>query len=754
MSLRGALAPHRSRAEARRKLKLALLGTVVFTAACAQTPPPAFKAPQALVECQTLKRHGQIPQSRACYTRLANSQDPYLKAEGLWAMGDATAANDTFRAAVNAQPKNPEYRVRWGRLFLERWQPADAQKLFAEALDIQKDYPGALLGLALIAAENWEQKAAELARNALKADPNFVEAQELLARVALEDNNPELAAKEADKAIAMSNEALDAMAIRATIDWMDDKSQSPWMDRILKVNPVYGEAYATAAHFFVINRRYEEGMQFYRKALDLDPMLWDAKAELGVQLMRVGQDAEARKLLEECFNNGYGSPAVRNTLKLMDSYARFETFRTPTTIVRLDKKEAELLKPYVESELLRAMATYDKKYKMKLNVPVQFEFYPNHEDFAVRTMGMPGLGALGVTFGNVVAMDSPTARKPGTNHWASTMWHELSHVYVLTATKHRVPRWFTEGMAVHEETAASPDWGDRLGPDVIRAMADKKLLPIAELDRGFVHPSYPMQVIVSYFQAGRVCDYIDEKYGYDRLLKMMNAYAARKNTPEVVEQELGVKPEEFDKQFLAWLDQQHGVTVKNYKDWQQRWKAVSKFSESKLYDDVIREGKAIRDMYADYVEAHSVYELMADAYVAKGDKANAIAQLEEYAKHGGKFPPTLKKLATLQEEAGNKQAAARALARLNYIYPSDEELHRRLGGLYLELGSNEAAVRELRAVVASKPLDVADAQYKLALALKNTGKKEDAREAVLNALEAAPGYKAAQRLLLELDGKD
>src|SRR5258708_36040227 len=128
----------------------------------------------------------------------------------------------------------------------------------------------------------------------------------------------------------------------------------------------------------------------------------------------------------------------------------------------------------------RAIATFEKKYKFKLNGPVQVEVYPDHEDFAVRTMGMPGLGALGVTFGSVVAMDSPTSRKPGTFHWDSTMWHELSHVYVLTMTKHRVPRWFTEGMAVFEETAAAPHLGDRLDPEAINAIKTKKVVPIAD----------------------------------------------------------------------------------------------------------------------------------------------------------------------------------------------------------------------------------------------------------------------------------
>ena len=80
----------------------------------------------------------------------------------------------------------------------------------------------------------------------------------------------------------------------------------------------------------------------------------------------------------------------------------------------------------------------------------------------------------------------------------------MSHVYILSATNHRVPRWFTEGLAVHEETEADPEWGDRVTPDILVAIKGKKLLPVAELDRGFIRPEYPNQVIVSYFQAGPV----------------------------------------------------------------------------------------------------------------------------------------------------------------------------------------------------------------------------------------------------------
>jgi tetratricopeptide (TPR) repeat protein len=604
--------------------------------------------------------------------------------------------------------------------------------------------------MALIAAEGFDKQAIDYAAKALESDPKLLEAQELLAFLALEDNNIARAMEEANKAIKMSPQALDAMAVHASIELLQNKPDSEWFTKIVKIHPTYGQAYAMAGHFFVLNRRYEEGIRCYRKALELDPELHEARSQLGVNLMRLGEEKEAYQQLERAFNAGYHSHATKNTLVLMDSYKNFETFKTQNTIVKLHKKEAELLKPYIEGELKRAIATFEDKYRMKLDKPVQVEAYPDHQDFAVRTLGMPGLGALGVTFGSVVAMDSPSGRPPGSFHWASTLWHELSHVFVLTATKHRVPRWFTEGMAVHEETAISPDWGDRLDPEAIRAIKENKLLPIAQLDRGFIRPSYPAQVVVSYFQAGRICDFIVSKWGYNKLLEMMHAFAQSKPTPEVVEQQLGMKPEEFDKQFLAWLSEKTKKTVDNFAEWRKRMKGLSEMPPSTKADEIIKEGGQLIDLYPDFVESGSVYELVAAAHVEKKDKAAEMSVLERYSKVGGRNPAVLKKLATLQEEAGKKQDAARTLERLIYVYPLDEELHRRLGDLYMAEGKTPAAIREYTAVVASKPIDQAASRFNLARALHSAKRVEEAKEQLLLALEAAPGYKPAQRLLLEL----
>jgi hypothetical protein len=307
------------------------------------------------------------------------------------------------------------------------------------------------------------------------------------------------------------------MAVHAAIDLIGDRSADAWFAKIAAITsgqgPGFGEAYACVAHELELHYRYEDAVTYYRKAIEADPRLWAAHSALGIDLMRLGQEDEPRKELELSYNNDYRDAATVNSLRLLDSYKNFETIRDATTILKLNKAEADLLRPYMQSELHTILAAYEKKYQMKLAGPVQVEVYPNHEDFAVRTTGMPGLGALGVTFGEVVAMDSPSARKPGDFNWGSTLWHEMSHVFILTATNHRVPRWFTEGLAVHEEGERSAEWRNNPTPEVLIAIRDKKLLPVAGLDRGFVYPEYPSQVVVSYFQAGSICDFVKAKWG-------------------------------------------------------------------------------------------------------------------------------------------------------------------------------------------------------------------------------------------------
>ncbi len=713
---------------------------------------PMLSAQSAVERCQLLEHHGKKTEAEACYSGLVRGADSFTRAEGYFGLHQYDSANEEFRAAYKAQPRSAQVKAEWARLYFERFQPADAANLFTEALQSDPGYAPAYLGLARVFAERFDKRAVDLAAEALKHDPKLFQAHELLAYLALEDSNPKAATEEAQKALSISNEALDGMAVLASIDWLNDKPQSEWMERILKINPTYGQAYATGGHFFEINYRYEEAIAYYRKALSLNPDLWSARSELGVNLMRLGQRDEAREELTICYAAHYRNAETVNSLRLLDSLNNYETFKTPTTELVLSKKEAPLLRPYIEPELERAIAVYQQKYKMKLPGPVHLEVYPNHDDFAVRTLGMPGQGGLlGVTFGLVVTMDSPSARPPGDFNWGSTMWHELSHVYVITATHHLVPRWFTEGLAVHEEGAVSPDWANRLTPNIVMALQKKELLPVSDLDKGFVRPQFPGQVLVSYYEAGKICDYIVQKWGNDAILGMIHSYAVRKTTPEAIADNLHETPEAFDKDFSAWLYKQTGETVNHFKDWETGLKAAHKDMETGKTDAAIHEALAVQDMYPDYVEDGNAYALLSDAELKKNDKATAMAELQRYRDHGGADVALLKKLAQLESDSGHPKDAELTLGKLDFIYPEDEEAHRMLAKLALGTGDVDIAVRESEAVLALKPGDAAETHYELAQALHAAHRTSEARDQVVLALEAAPDFKPAQHLLLELN---
>ena len=99
---------------------------------------------------------------------------------------------------------------------------------------------------------------------------------------------------------------------------------------------------------------------------------------------------------------------------------------------------------------------------------------------------------------------------------------------------------------------------------------------------------------MSYFQAGRICDYINEMWGYDKLLAMMHAFGAAKSTPQVFEEVLGTKTEAFDEKFLAWLDKQTGPIVNVYDKWLAKVKEVTAAARAKKHvsEEISAEDKA------------------------------------------------------------------------------------------------------------------------------------------------------------------
>src|SRR4051794_18997754 len=79
--------------------------------------------------CVALQKHGQWEAAQSCYAALVGNSDPYLRAEGLWGLNRYEEAKNEFKKAMEVHPADPMVRVRWGRLFLQRFNRQDAVQL-------------------------------------------------------------------------------------------------------------------------------------------------------------------------------------------------------------------------------------------------------------------------------------------------------------------------------------------------------------------------------------------------------------------------------------------------------------------------------------------------------------------------------------------------------------------------------------------------------------------------------------------------
>jgi tetratricopeptide (TPR) repeat protein len=403
--------------------------------------------------------------------------------------------------------------------------------------------------------------------------------------------------------------------------------------------------------------------------------------------------------------------------------------------------------------------------------------FENHEDFAVRSLGLPGLGALGICFGQVIAMDSPSARPPGEFNWGSTLWHEYTHVVTLQITDYRIPRWFSEGLSVYEERRARRGWGDNWSIERLKAIGEGRFVKIDDLDSAFIRPRSPDQVPLAYFQASLVCDFIDEKYGFDSILKMLALYKEGAKTADVFKRGLNTTTADFDKAFTSWLQAKANPMIEtltaamsgqasqpptkealqaivnaNPKDYFAHLRLGAIYKKEGDAEQAIRYLKRATELFPYYGGEGNPYVMLADIYESRNQKAEAASALEALTHYAETDVEAFKRLARLKMDLGDRQGAAQAIATSFYIYPFEADLHKLAGDVYLELGQSQDAVREFRVLVALNPPDLAGAHYDLARALDVAGDKKEAKREVLRSLEIAPGFEKAQELLLKLRG--
>jgi cellulose synthase operon protein C len=330
------------------------------------------------------------------------------------------------------------------------------------------------------------------------------------------------------------------------------------------------------------------------------------------------------------------------------------------------------------------------------------------------------------------------------------LWHELAHVFTLKATEHRVPRWLSEGISVFEEWRTGPTPGVAVPVDVLMAFHEGKFLKIEELDSGFIRPSYQNQVQVSYMQAGLVCLFIEEKYGFDKLVALLDQYKRDVTLPAAIKGGLGMSTNDFDKAFNEYIKQRYAVALPRLEEWRKHYTDAVEAAQREEWRAAIAAARAAVDIYGEAADSGSPYLLLAKAYRETKQSDLALQALLDYRAGGGWDPDALAMLATELHARQRTDEALEVMLALNYVDPLKTESHLQLADTLLAAQRPREAAREYRALLALDTHDKAAAHFGVARALERMGDRPGSRRSVLEALESAPHFKPAQEFLLQL----
>jgi tetratricopeptide (TPR) repeat protein len=679
----------------------------------------------------------------------------------------------------DAKKQQPDLIDTWlasGELALDKNDFALAAEAFEQAAKLVPDDPDSQLGLARAYAPSEPKLAEKAIETALDANPNHIdsllylvddhidaerygEARQLLDRVqAVNPQHPLLWAYRAVLAHLNNEPAKEAEARQTALRWW---TTNPEVDHLIgtKLSQKY---------------RFSEGARYQRQALALDADYLPAKIQLAQDLLRLGDEDDGWPLADEVYDKDGYNVLAHNLVTLHDSLDKFRTLQRDGFVVRMDAREAAVYGDRVLDLLSRAMDQLCEKYDVELNEPVVVELFPQQQDFAIRTFGMPGgAGFLGVCFGRVITANSPASQGAHPTNWEATLWHEFCHVVTLHKTNNKMPRWLSEGISVYEERQADPTWGQTINPRYREMMLGDDLTPVSQLSGAFLHPPTPLHLQFAYYESSLVVEFLVEKYGLATLQRILVDLGVGMPINDTLARYAGS---------LAALDREFSeFAVKRAKelapqaDWSDaKLPAKAKTSEVAAfvqnhpnnYPALLRVAmqliaekqwqaaqaplQTLVDLYPEYGGGgdENPYALLAKTWRELDDKQQERAALERLAALTADNVDALSRLTELAFEAEDWAAVLKYGDRLLAINPLRPAPYRWLATAAQRSDASEKAITAWRALLALNPIDPAEAHYQLSVLLHKTGDLPAAKRQALQALEEAPRYRAAQRELL------
>lgn len=690
-------------------------------------------------------------------------------------LGRVRLANSSYQAAVGLSPNDPALHTSWGDLFLEKYNEPEARASYDAALNVYDRWVPALIGVARSLADSNPTAAEATARQVLTIDAAQPHALVLLASQAIDAVDRDEARRHLDRVLEANPRHVEALSLSAAIARLEDDEAgvAHFVGLALAVHPRNGDVHRIIGDRVARQYRFDEAVAHLRTAVELDPGNSRAQATLGLHLLRTGDEAAARRALELAFAADPFDAVTYNLLSLLDTLDGFLTVTAGPLTVRLHEQDAPVLQQYLVPLATEALETLSRRYDFTPEGPILVEVFPRHEDFAVRTMGLPGmLGALGACFGRVVTMDSPRARPPGSFNWAATLWHEIAHVITLQMSKNRLPRWLSEGVSGHEEIRARPGWGLESQLLFAQAYASGRLVPLAELNAAF---SRGETINLAYFQSALLVEHLVARFGEPALFAFIRSFGRGLSDDEALRATLDTDWSALQTSFDAFVEARYGPVAQALAEVDeappgragtaQAWAAFADRHPGNFRVQMAASTPLIR--LGDLDGAHRALERASTLVpFATGDDSPwrllaAVATRQDRPDDARRYlarllevdhtgAPPLRELVALARDAGDDAQRKLAADRLIEIDPFDAAAHSALGELALARGDLAEAQRELQTAVDAGPPNPAEALTSLADVTLRSGDVAQAKQHLLRALESTPRYERAQDLLLQI----
>ncbi len=653
-----------------------------------------------------------------------------------------------------------------GMMLLEKYNRPEATKAFDNALKINPRAAEAFVGKGMVALQTLEIKDAEgFVEQALKINPHLTSALRLQADVFLLGGNLTASLKSLDDALAINPREEATLARKAAIHLM--RKQKPEFQAVVaevdKFDAKPGDFYRELATCLEDHKFYNDAEGYFRKAIELREKLPGPKSGLGTLYMRLGNEKEARKLLDEAFQADPFNVRVANMRKVLKHLEKYSTKETAHYILKFDPKHDPILAEFFAEYLEEVHKVLVKDFNYEPQGKILVELFNNHEMFSGRVVALPDLHTIGACTGRMMAMCSPTATAlQHPFNWGRVVRHELVHIFNLAQTDFQVPHWLTEGLAVRNEQMARPPLWSRVLRD---ATDNNELLTLETIQLGFVRPRSANQWTLAYCQSQLYVDYLVKTYGVEAIGKMLNAFRDGLDNAGAIHKVCGIDKATFEKGYQKFLA---GITDKippsrskaeKALTLAELEKAVEKNPDdldlsAKLAGEYLRrrqtaEARKLADKVLEEKKTHPLASVVkARLLEMVKEREMAIGLLEAAAKDNPDDTKVNAELARFYKESKELTKSAELYERCRTLDPLSSEYLTQLKTLYTELEKKDKLV-DVLTEIAARDSDDLDARVELSKLLLEQKRPEEAETVARDALQISVLNEAARKVLIQ-----